>query len=447
MNVCYVLDAFPKLSESFVLNEIHELERRGHDVVVCARRSGDDGILHEEYDDLDVPVGILGPLAYRDVVEVLSPGALHPRILERARYRAPPTIHAANLVQTRRGIEFLESLEWTPEHVHAHFPRRSRFPAALLAGYYSASLTVTAHAASLYKRPIHAATGALLSTADRIATISEYNRRHIRESFAPGTPIDVVHAGIRPEKFAPTDATAEDRLLTVARFVEKKGLRYALAAVARLVDDYPDLEYHVVGSGELEADLRRRTRTLGIEVNVSFLEAVSDERLRREFDEAQCFLLPCVVAESGDRDGIPVVLMEAMAMRTPPVSTTVSGVPELVAHERNGILAAPRDPEALAAGIRRLLEDEERRRQYGDRARETVVAEFDVAGTVDDLLATFEAANRGATRGERRGAPPGERCGVALAGSRAAPGGRSCDAPGSEEAGGSRSAHHRPLHD
>lgn len=405
MNVLYVLDAFPKLSESFVLNEIHELERRGHDVVVCARRSGDDGVLHDEYDDLEVPVGTLGPLDYGDAVEVLSTRALHPRILRCARYRAPPTIHAANLVQTRRAIDFLESIEWTPDHVHAHFPRRSRFPAALLSGYYRKPLTVTAHAASLYKRPIHAATAALLSTADRIATISEYNRRHVRESFAPGTPVDVVHAGIRPEKFDPTDATAERRLLTVARFVEKKGLRYALAAVARLADDYPDLEYHVVGSGELEADLRRRTRDLGIESNVTFLEAVSDERLLREFDEAQCFLLPCVVAESGDRDGIPVVLMEAMAMCTPPVSTTVSGVPELIAHERNGLLAAPRDPEALAAGIRRLLEDEDRRRRYGERARETVCAEFDVAGTVDDLVETFEAASRGAPQEADRGDP------------------------------------------
>jgi glycosyltransferase involved in cell wall biosynthesis len=392
MNVCYVLDAFPKLSESFVLNEIHELERRGHDVVVCARRAGDDGVLHEEYEDLDVPVGILGPLEYRDAVEVLSPGALHPRILERARYRAPPTIHAANLVQTRRAIAYLRSIDWTPDHVHAHFPRRARYPAALLAGYFDAPLTVTAHAASLYKRPIHAATSALLSTADRVVTISEYNRRHVRESFAPGTPIDVVHAGIRPAKFAPTDATAEGRVLTVARFVEKKGLRYALAAVARLVDDSPDLEYHVVGSGALEAELRRRTRDLGIEANVTFLETVSDERLRREFDEAQCFLLPCVVAESGDRDGIPVVLMEAMAMRTPAVSTTVSGVPELIAHEWNGLLAAPREPDALAAGIRRLLEDEALRRRYGDRARTTIAAEFDVAGTADDLVATFEAA-------------------------------------------------------
>lgn len=395
MNVLYVLDVFPKLSESFVLNEIHELERRGHAVVVCARRSGDDDVLHEEYDGLEVPVGTLGPLDYADAREILSPRALHPRILERAGYRAPPTIHAANLVQTRRAIDVLASLGWTPDHVHAHFPRRSRFPAALLAGYYRAPLTVTAHAASLYKRPIHAATATLLSTADRVVTISEYNRRHVRESVAPGTPVDVVHAGIRPAKFSPTDATADRRVLTVARFVEKKGLRYALAAVADLVDTYPDLEYHLVGSGELEADLRRRTRDLGIEDNVTFLEAVSDERLLREFDEAQCFLLPCVVAASGDRDGIPVVLMEAMATGTPPVSTTVSGVPELIAHERNGLLTAPRDPEALAAGVRRLLEDEERRRRYGDRARETVRAEFDVAGTVDDLLATFEAAGSG----------------------------------------------------
>lgn len=392
MNVLYVLDTFPKLSESFVLNEIYELERRGHDVVVCARRVGDDGILHEEYDAVDVPICSTGPLRYGHGLEVLSPTALHPRILGRARYRAPLAIHVANLVQTRRCVEFLDSLDWEPDHVHAHFPRRSRFPAAMLAGYYRAPFTVTVHAASLYKRPLHAATPALLAAADRIVAISEYNRRHVRDAYAVDTPIDVVRAGIRPGKFSPTDATVENRILTVARFVEKKGLRYALEAVARVAESRPDVTYHLVGSGPLDDDLRRRVRELGVGANVTFLDTVSDERLLAEYDEARCFLLPCVVAESGDRDGIPVVLMEAMAMETPPVSTTVSGIPELVDHERNGVLAEPRDPAALAAGIERLLRDDERRRTYGRRAREAVVSAFDVARTVDDLLETFEAA-------------------------------------------------------
>lgn len=395
MNVLYVLDTFPKLSESFVLNEIYELERRGHDVVVCARQEGDSGVLHQEFDEVDVPVCATEPLGYRHGLEVLSPKALHPRILRRARYRAPVTIHVANLVQTRRCVEFVEALDWEPDHVHAHFPRRSRFPAALLAGYYRTPLTVTVHAASLYKRPLHAATPALLETADRVVTISEYNRRHLRESFdaiAAATPIDVVRAGIRPEKFSPTDATVEHRIVTVARFVEKKGLRDALAAVARVAESVPDVEYHLVGSGPLEDDLRRRTRELGVEANVAFLDTVSDDRLRREFDEAQCFLLPCVVAESGDRDGIPVVLMEAMAMETPPVSTPVSGVPELVDHEENGILADPRDPAALAEAVLRLLRDDDQRRSYACRARETVEARFDVGEEVDRLVAAFDAA-------------------------------------------------------
>lgn len=392
MNVLYVLGTFPKLSESFVLSELYELDRRGHEVAVCALNRPTEEITHREFDRLDVPIGYVDRPAYTDVPELVSEKTLNPSVLRQAGYRAPVRTHAANLLRAKRCLEFVETLDWEVEHVHTHFARRSRFAALFVASYLGVPFTVTTHAADLYSQPVKPCTGTLLRSADRIVTISEYNRRHVRAEFAEDTPIDVVRAGISPEKFDPSGPTVDGRVLTVGRFVEKKGWPYALGAIARVAEELPDLQYHVVGSGDLEPELHRIVERRGIESTVTFLDNVDDDRLLRELDEAQCFLLPCVVAASGDRDGIPVAIMEAMAMETPPVSTTVSGIPELVAHERNGLLVEPRDVAAASRAVRRMLSADEQRRTYARRARETVRREFDVAEEVDALVESFERA-------------------------------------------------------
>ncbi len=391
MNILYYLSAFPKLSESFILNEVYELDRRGHSVVVCACRQTDESVVHEEYEQLEIPVHYIDNPTKGDLPELLSRVAISQRVLSGTGYDASLKDRIARLIQARWCVGMLNALDWEPDHVHSHFASKKRFTARHVADYYGASFTLTTHAYDLYKDPVGASTGDLLRAADRVVTISEYNRRYIRERFTDETPVDIVRAGIRPEKFEPTAGCVPGRVFTVSRFVEKKGLRYALEAVA-LAAQQVDIEYHIVGSGDLEADLRERVDSLGLNDCVSFLDNVSDERLVTEFDEACCFLLPCVVAESGDRDGIPVALMEAMAMETPPVTTTVSGIPELVDHETSGLLTEPRDPGATADALVRLLEDDDLRTAYGARARENVTEEFNITHEAAKLEATFEAA-------------------------------------------------------
>jgi len=393
MNIVYYLGQFPRLSQSFVLNEIYELEQSGHNVAVCALHNPDEDIVHEEYNELDIPIYYISTPSYSDITELFSTKALHPRILKNTLYRASPTRHAANLFRAKKCIEFLNSLEWEPDHFHSHFASLSRFGARYAADYYQVPFTITTHAFDIYREPIGGYTRTLLQRADRIVTISEYNRNYIQEQFTPNTPIDIVRAGIRPEKFDPTDETVPNRILTVSRFVEKKGLSYALEAIDIATDDLPELEYHIVGSGELEPELVQKVERLGIGDNVSFLDNVSDQRLVTELDEARCFLLPCVVAESGDRDGIPVALMEAMAMKTPPVSTTVSGIPELIDDEQNGLLTEPRNPDATAEAVLTLLQNDTVQEAYAERAREKVKTDFNIRKEAEKLEETFRTAS------------------------------------------------------
>jgi glycosyltransferase involved in cell wall biosynthesis len=213
---------------------------------------------------------------------------------------------------------------------------------------------------------------------------------HIRNRFVDDTPIDVVRAGIRPEKFSPLGNPGRSRILTVSRFVEKKGLEYAVRAVAKVTQKIPNIEYHLIGSGPKRSELESLIDELDISTNVRFLDNVDDEQLLTEFDEAKCFLLPCVIAESGDRDGVPVALMEAMAMKTPPVSTTISGIPELVDDGENGLLVEPRNPEEIANALITMLQDESRWAALRDQARPKVVRDFNIVREIEKLESTFQ---------------------------------------------------------
>ncbi len=394
MNIVYYLKHFPKLSESFVLNEIYELDRKGHTVVVCAVTEPDTQIEHEEFDELDVPVKYLQNPTRSDFPELLSTKPLHPRILKDISYDAPLERRIANQLRAKECIEFVNSLDWEPDIFHSHFASLAKFGAQHAAEYYGVPFTITTHAYDLYKTNPRSYTKTLLQRADRIVTISEYNKTNIRDRFTADTPIDIVRAGIRPEKFEPTGSTKPNRVVTISRFVEKKGLPYALKAVSIAAEEISDIEYHIIGSGELEAQLVEIVDRLGIEKNVKFLENVTDQRLVTELDEARSFLLPCVIAESGDRDGIPVVLMEAMAMKTPPVSTTVSGIPELIDHEQNGLLTEPRNPETTADALIRLLQNDSEWRAYSKAAREKVCADFNIKIEANKLETVFENARQ-----------------------------------------------------
>ena len=392
MDILYYLGSFPKLSESFVLNEIYELENRGHNVAVFALNNPDGDVEHEEYEELDVPVHYGDTPSYTDVIDLVSPKVIHPSILQNAVFKTSPKRHAGAFHRSKQCIEFVEDQNINIDLVHTHFASLGTFPARYVASYYDVPFIVTAHAADLYHDPNKEQLEHIVSKADQVVTISEYNKNYIESEITDTTPINVVHAGIRPEKFEPSSSTAGTRILTVSRFVEKKGLPYAIEAVSNVVDQFPDLEYHIVGSGEMEDGIRERIDEYDLDDTVKLLGNVSDERLIAEFDEASFFLLPCIVAESGDRDGIPVALMESMAMETPPISTDVSGIPELIDHQQNGMVVEPKNIDELAEAVSTILTDPEKQRQFGEAGREKVKQEFNVEHEAAKLESVFKKA-------------------------------------------------------
>lgn len=394
MNILYFVNRFPKISESFVLNEIHELEQRGHRVAVFSLRRPEIDLQHDEVKHIDADVGYLPDPSFGSIIGTPGRWCLNRDVLGRLGHTAPPVVHAGAAYITGHLIRFVRSLEFGIGHIHGHFLNWPKLAADYLASHLGIPCTTTAHAYELYSDPNERLLRLLADRMDRVITISEYNHRYLSEEIGTNSPVEVVHMGIDSSKFVPSDPVVPGRILTVARFEEKKGIPYGIEALGRIQDEVPDLEYHIIGSGEQEGVIRDRIAEHGLHETVSILGHVSDDRLIRELDEAEMFLLPCVIASDGDRDGIPVALMEAMAMETIPLSTRVSGIPELIDHCENGLLVEPGDVDGLKRVLKAYFDGEPEFDLSRSAARERILAAFNVEACVADLEAIFGSCER-----------------------------------------------------
>jgi glycosyltransferase involved in cell wall biosynthesis len=390
MKILYIVGHFPKLSESFVINELHELEKRGHDVFVFAFNQPNEDVTHDELRKMDLAVHYAEQPSFRSLPDLFSKHVLNPTVLQRAAFIDNPLYHAYCLHLGKQLIEVIR-VEGGVDMVHAHFAALNRLAVTYAAAYHNVPCTVTAHAAEIFNNPDVRRLRRVCSRFDHVIVPSEYNKRYLSGEIGVDTEMTVIPATTSVDKFEPSNGCVPGRLLTVARLVEKKGHRYAIDAIAELVDQNYDVEYHIVGTGEREEFLRDRVRDRGVEDYVKFLGHVSDERLESELHEAALFILPCVIASDGDRDVAPVALKEAMATRTACVSTSISAIPELITDGHDGILIEPNDSEAVASAVSFLLDNPTRREEIAANGRETVENKFDISQAVNELINVFQS--------------------------------------------------------
>ena len=228
--------------------------------------------------------------------------------------------------------------------------------------------------------------------------VSDFWRSRLIELGCPPDKIAVHHMGIALSKFpVPRRHVARGgdtvRLLTVARLVEKKGVEYAIRAVAALRGDIDRrIEYQILGDGPLRAELEQLVRELGVSDSVKLVGESDQAGVGAEMGRADIFVAPSVVAEDGDMEGVPVSIMEAMARGLPVVSTLHSGIPELVRDKVSGYLVPERDTPSLAHALARLVEDPRLRHRMGMAGRGIVERGYDLDALNDrlvELLATM----------------------------------------------------------
>jgi glycosyltransferase involved in cell wall biosynthesis len=395
--VAYVLSMFPCWSETFILREILELRRRGIEVTIVSLKRCNETLVHPEAAALRAQGRVVYAAPGRSVLRFAGQVLTHPRRVLRLlgefgrNFRGSWTslaksfgsmVLAADLigVMRERGIG----------HVHAPwatYPSTAAWFGSQLAGF-SFSFAARAHDLFLEDHAI----SVKLRQARFAQTITEYNSKLIARRYLPQAAgkLHVIHSALNPAEFdLPRQPATPALLLSVGRMVEMKGFADLIDACALLEKRGLEFQCVIVGEGPLQARLQARIDLHGLGSRVRLQAPQPQAEIRRLLSRAACFVLPCVTAVNGDQDGIPNVLMEAMAARVPVVSCATSGVPELVQHEVTGMLAEPHDPESLSRQVARVLADPRLARRLVRAGRLKVDAQFDIATNAARLATLF----------------------------------------------------------
>ena len=391
MKIAYVLSMFPALSESFILNEIVQLLKKGHDVQIFSMHKPTEDILHEEVNEYHLLEKthyfgrnqIFAVIFFKELKYFLKPLVQDLYNLKISKNRLKQDLKLAYFatIMDENGVAL----------IHAHFANMGSV-ARRLGKMLGLPYTLTAHAFDIYMEPDTDELRKVMNEADLVVTISEYNKNCLRDEIGVNNKIEVIRCGIDLDKFKPQKIGADDRirLLTVARLVEKKGIAYLIKAIPVVIEEVPNCNLTIIGSGLLYGILQQLVRDLDIERYVQFRGDVSDSKLIRYYKEVDMFILPCIVTENGDRDGIPVAMMEAMTMKLPVISTNVSGIPELVEDGATGILVPPNDEKAIADAIITLCKNGELRVKMGVDGRKKIERGFNITTEAEKLIGVFE---------------------------------------------------------
>ncbi len=401
MRVLYVVTLFPCWSETFIVREIHALLARGVDVRILSLKPAHEQLVHADAQVLlnrviYAPTG-LGAARPALAAMLRSPReTLHVLARTVARLLPRPVELAKSLVTCWRTLASATAVaDFSPDHIHAHWATYGASAAWLLARTQRVAFSFTAHAHDIF---VHDhMLKAKLHDAAFVVAISRFNRDLLLRRFGTESVarVHVVHCGVRPAEFAPDAAAPGDAgadLLSVGRLDPKKGYAVMLDALSELRRRGVLCTAEVIGEGARRPQLEAQRAHLGLESTFALPGAADQPRVRAAMRASRVFVMPCIEAPDGDMDGIPVALMEAMAMGMPVVSTTVSGVPELVIDGETGLLVPPGDPHRLADALQRVLSDAQFAHALGQRARARVESAFDSDREGEKLLALMREA-------------------------------------------------------
>ena len=400
--VAFVLKGYPRLSETFIAQEIAALERRGLEILIISLRHPTDARRHAVHDEIRAPIVYLPEYLLLEPLRVLRAWL---RERKKSTYIAARSLWLRDFMRDptpNRIRRFGQALVLASElprdvkHLHAHFlhtPASVTRYAALLGGL---AWTGSAHAKDIWTTPEWEKREKLAS-CEWLVTCTAANLAHLAALAPPGR-VELVYHGLDLARFSfggqseskrnGKDAADPVIILSVGRLVEKKGTDVLLDALARLP---AHLHWRLVhaGGGPLKETLERRARGLGIAARVEWRGARTQAELLAEYRAADLFALASRVARDGDRDGLPNVLAEAQSQGLACVATRVSGIPELIEDGATGLLVAPEKPEELARALESLVRDPLRRRSLGEAGRQRVTEKFGLEANIAHLARKF----------------------------------------------------------
>ena len=402
--VAIVVKGYPRLSETFIAQEILALERSGMDLVIVSLRRPTDRFTHPIHGEIRSPVHYLPEYLHEAPGRVLRGWTAVRRLPGYARARSMWLADLARDRTRNRLRRFGQALVLAAElgrveSIHAHFLHTPASVARYASMMLGIGWSFSAHAKDVWTTPEWEKREKLADARFGV-TCTRANLEHLAALAPTPNVVHLVYHGLDHQRFphrveerAPRDGSDPSdpvRLLSVGRLVEKKGFDDLLGALAILS---PGLAWtlDVVGGGALEAQLRRQAASLGVGERVRWHGSLPHDRVVEHFTAADLFVLASRISADGDRDGLPNVLMEAQLLGAACVATRVSATPELIEHEVNGLLVPPRDAAALAAALERAIADPALRGRLAEAGRRVVTRRFSFEDGVASIAARLTA--------------------------------------------------------
>jgi len=390
MKIAFLVSQFPSVSETFVLNQIVGLIELGHDVHIFADRSVKNVTIHDDYGKYcllnrthyyGIPQNrILRML--KAILLIIRYAPRHYDVIFRSlnvyRYGKP----SLSLSLLFMSVALLE--RWPFDIIHSQFGTLGLFAVPLKQILSSNCRVVTSIRGSdvtVHIKKDPRSYHGLFKEGDLFLPVCEFLRERLIQEGCEEKKIVVHHSGIDCSKFDYIQREREYgdpiKVLTIARLIEKKGVAFAIDAVSRLLSKGEKIEYRVVGDGILREDLQQLIKRMGIERQVRLIGWKTHEEVKRLLEESHVLVAPSLTSESGDQEGIPNAIKEAMASGLPVISTFHSGIPELVTDGVSGLLTPERDAASIADALTYLIRHPQICREMGQAGRCQVELKFD----------------------------------------------------------------------
>lgn len=385
--IAYILDIFPTISETFIINEILAARKAGTEIVIFARKKPKDSLQH---------TGVFKE--FPDVRYFKDPYAITPLEWIKAHailFLQNPVTYLQtltfSLARRKQGLLWffkivgcyaLQIQKKRPQHLHAHFASVAGEYAMLISKILRLPYTFTAHGwHDIFEYPPQDFRERALQ-AKKVITVSQYNKNYMAEKFAiPPEKIEVIHCGIKPELFSANgrSGNTQARILSIARLHPIKGVEYLIEACKILKEKNIPFLCHIIGDGELKEFLEDRIEQMGLHGTVVLEGAQPAEEVRRQLAASDIYV------NSSLCEGLSVSIMEAMASALPVVASNVTGVAELIEDGVNGYLVEPKNAAALAGAIERCIRDPQKRAAMGRLSRKRVEEHFALETEVKKL--------------------------------------------------------------